>query len=135
MDLGFVPVNTPPSSFAVVQFEEANDEARAYMMSMLDQFQSPSGVVLFTLSLLMTRGIESIEEDMDDPSTTLIGQFGHCSQELLNLLITGRATSNVFDGESPSPRLALSLTVRRDRQLTLTSLPQGTNRWAIPASH
>ena len=30
---------------------------------------------------------------------TVIGQFGHCNQELINLLLTGRATSNVFDGE------------------------------------
>ena len=30
---------------------------------------------------------------------TVIGQFGHCNQDLLNLLLTGRATSNVLDGE------------------------------------
>jgi hypothetical protein len=29
----------------------------------------------------------------------VIGQFGHCNQELINLLLTGRATSNVIDGE------------------------------------
>ena len=29
----------------------------------------------------------------------VIGQFGHCTQELMNLLLTGRATSNVFDGD------------------------------------
>lgn len=33
-------------------------------------------------------------------------KFGHCSQELLNLLLTGRATSNVHDGsKSLSPEL------------------------------
>ena len=31
----------------------------------------------------------------------MIGQFGHCNQDLLNLLLTGRATSNVMDGEVP----------------------------------
>ena len=31
MDLGFEPVNTPAGSFAVVQFDSANDEARAYV--------------------------------------------------------------------------------------------------------
>jgi len=35
---------------------------------------------------------------MDDPSFShLTSQFGHCSQELLNLLLTGQATTNVFD--------------------------------------
>jgi hypothetical protein len=31
--------------------------------------------------------------------SVVIGQFGHCNQDLINLLLTGRATSNVFDGE------------------------------------
>lgn len=31
----------------------------------------------------------------------VIGQFGHCTQELMNLLLTGEATSNVFDGQIP----------------------------------
>lgn len=29
---------------------------------------------------------------------TVVGLYGHCSQELMNLLLTGRASSNVFDG-------------------------------------
>lgn len=29
---------------------------------------------------------------------TVIGSFGHCTQEMVNLLLSGRATSNVFDG-------------------------------------
>jgi hypothetical protein len=31
----------------------------------------------------------------------VIGQFGHCNQEVINLLLTGKATSNTFDGEIP----------------------------------
>ena len=34
---------------------------------------------------------------MDDPNTTITFQFGHSSQELMNLLLTGQAVSNVFD--------------------------------------
>ena len=34
---------------------------------------------------------------MDDPKTTITSQFGHSSQELINLLLTGQAVSNVFD--------------------------------------
>ena len=29
----------------------------------------------------------------------MIGQFGHSNQEVINLLLTGKATSNSFDGE------------------------------------
>ena len=32
--------------------------------------------------------------DMDDPNTTITSQFGHSSQELINLLLTGQAVSN-----------------------------------------
>ncbi|KAL7540516.1 hypothetical protein ACHAWF_006700 [Thalassiosira exigua] len=34
---------------------------------------------------------------MDDRTASLTSNFGHSSQELVNLLLTGRATSNVFD--------------------------------------
>lgn len=34
---------------------------------------------------------------MDDPQNHLTSQFGHSSQELINLLLTGQCTSNVFD--------------------------------------
>ena len=46
-------------------------------------------------------GVETVKEDMDDPSAPLISQFGHCSQEMLNLLLAGAASSNVFDGAVP----------------------------------
>lgn len=55
-------------------------------------------VLDFVASLVASRGIETVLDDMDDPSNPLISRFGHCSQELLNLVLIGRATSNVFDG-------------------------------------
>ena len=38
-----------------------------------------------------------ILKEMDDPQNRLTSQFGHSSQELINLLLTGQCTSNVFD--------------------------------------
>jgi len=58
----------------------------------------PLGVLSFLCSVLMTRTAATLKGDMDDPSTPLIGRFGHCSQELVNLMLIGEATSNVFDG-------------------------------------
>lgn len=43
---------------------------------MLPQFEAASGVVLFLVSLVFTRGIEAVKMDMDDPSSTLIGACG-----------------------------------------------------------
>ena len=73
-------------------------------LSPLDCFRRPGGVLLLVISLIATRTISMIIEDFDDPiDTRLTAQFGHCSQELINLLLTGQAVSNVFDNTlSPS---------------------------------
>mmetsp|Transcript_31466 Transcript_31466/g.66182 ORF Transcript_31466/g.66182 Transcript_31466/m.66182 type:complete len:946 (+) Transcript_31466:135-2972(+) len=63
----------------------------------LELFQGPRGVMYLVMSLVETRGIDRIRQDMDDPNTTITSQFGHSSQELMNLLLTGQAVSNVFD--------------------------------------
>lgn len=65
----------------------------------LSVFQRKDGLALFLYSVVLTHGIESIKADFDDPATTLIGRHGYCTQEMVNLLLTGRAVSNVFDGE------------------------------------
>uniref|UniRef100_K3WCB1 Deubiquitinating enzyme MINDY-3/4 conserved domain-containing protein n=1 Tax=Globisporangium ultimum (strain ATCC 200006 / CBS 805.95 / DAOM BR144) TaxID=431595 RepID=K3WCB1_GLOUD len=67
----------------------------------LQAFQSPHGVMNFMFSALRTKGVEQLLADMDDLEAALTGQFGHCSQELLNFLLTGAAVSNVFDGNVP----------------------------------
>eukprot|EP01036_Dinobryon_divergens_P031050 gene31050-40388_t len=66
---------------------------------LIGHLKSSIGCILFLMSLVLTRGVEECKSDMDDPQNTLIGQFGHCNQDLINLLLTGRATSNVIDGE------------------------------------
>lgn len=35
---------------------------------------------------------------MDSKENPLIGNHGHCTQEFVNMLLTGQAVSNVFDG-------------------------------------
>jgi len=63
---------------------------------------SPSGcgLALLLYSVIWTRGPDSIKErDADDPKTAvMIGGHGYCTQELVNLMVFGRAYSNVFDG-------------------------------------
>jgi hypothetical protein len=59
---------------------------------------SKTGVLLFVYSIILTRGVGVIKNDMDDSSQALVARFGHCSQELVNLVVTGAAVTNVFDG-------------------------------------
>ncbi|XP_029356817.1 probable ubiquitin carboxyl-terminal hydrolase MINDY-4 isoform X2 [Echeneis naucrates] len=66
----------------------------------IDQFEtSMLGCILMTISAILSRSIEKVKEDMDMPTTTLIGAHGYCTQELVNLLLCGRAVSNVFDND------------------------------------
>ncbi|KAG5183644.1 hypothetical protein JKP88DRAFT_316433 [Tribonema minus] len=80
--------------------------ARA-LQRVLPQLRSAAGgIVLFLLSLVLTRGAAAVRADMDsDAGARLTGEFGHCTQELLdllqellNLLLCGCAVSNTHDG-------------------------------------
>ncbi|XP_069378082.1 probable ubiquitin carboxyl-terminal hydrolase MINDY-4 isoform X1 [Paralichthys olivaceus] len=66
----------------------------------IEQFETGVlGCILLTISAVLSRSVEKIREDMDVPTTTLIGAHGYCTQELVNLLLCGRAVSNVFDND------------------------------------
>ncbi|CAN9500396.1 unnamed protein product [Ophioblennius macclurei] len=66
----------------------------------IEQFETGLlGCLLLTISAVLSRSVEKIREDMDVPTTTLIGAHGYCTQELVNLLLCGRSVSNVFDNE------------------------------------
>eukprot|EP00403_Amphidinium_massartii_P029697 CAMPEP_0178406544 /NCGR_PEP_ID=MMETSP0689_2-20121128/18965_1 /TAXON_ID=160604 /ORGANISM="Amphidinium massartii, Strain CS-259" /LENGTH=515 /DNA_ID=CAMNT_0020027585 /DNA_START=51 /DNA_END=1595 /DNA_ORIENTATION=+ len=111
--------STPLSSYTVCQVQEVGDSSlpiaqrfklsgcrvtRASDVQSLLEDAAESwlaqrcGVLSFVCSMLLTRSIDTVKEDMDDLETPLIGRFGHCSQELVNLMLIGEATSNVFDG-------------------------------------
>lgn len=88
--------DTPAAALTVYTFTDL-DEATAFVFSVMPQFHSASGVVLLVYSLLLSRGLARVREDADEP-TALVARFGHSTQELLNLLLTGEATSGIFDG-------------------------------------
>ncbi|GFS54853.1 probable ubiquitin carboxyl-terminal hydrolase MINDY-4 [Trichonephila clavipes] len=55
--------------------------------------------IYFLYSLMLTRGIEKIRQEMDYPDSHLIGSDGYCSQEIINLILIGKAVPNLFDGD------------------------------------
>ncbi|KAL6107989.1 mindy4 [Pungitius sinensis] len=66
----------------------------------IDQFETGVlGCILLTISAILSRSTEKVRDDMDVPTTTLIGAHGYCTQELVNLFLCGRAVSNVFDDD------------------------------------
>ncbi|KDP43000.1 hypothetical protein JCGZ_25186 [Jatropha curcas] len=69
------------------------------LQDMIPVFQSRMGALLFLISALLSRGLDSVQADRDDPSLPLVtAPFGHASQEIVNLLLCGQAVPNVFDG-------------------------------------
>ena len=66
----------------------------------IGSYRSPDGpgIALLLYSVTLTRGIAMVGRDADFPSSLIMGN-GYCAQELVNLLIVGRAHSNVFNGE------------------------------------
>ncbi|XP_006816566.1 putative ubiquitin carboxyl-terminal hydrolase MINDY-4 [Saccoglossus kowalevskii] len=55
------------------------------------------GVILLLYSALLSRTIDNVIGDMDEPTNKLMGMHGYCTQEMVNLILTGKAVSNVFN--------------------------------------
>lgn len=76
----------------------------AFFRDNLPAFVTPqgNGCLLLLLSAMLTRGLTSLREDMDEGFAgevrTLLDRHHYMSQEGVNLLLCGRAVSNVFDG-------------------------------------
>lgn len=76
------------------------EDLRKTIKASMPLLQSRIGVISFVLSVIMTRSLPIIQEEVDDKQQSLIlPEFGHCSQELVNLIITGRSTTNIHDGD------------------------------------
>lgn len=77
----------------------------AWLLPHLHHFteENGSGCLFVLFSVMFTRGLRSVKLDMDEGFAgevrTLLDPHFYMSQEGVNLLITGRAVSNVFNGE------------------------------------
>ncbi|XP_049749489.1 probable ubiquitin carboxyl-terminal hydrolase MINDY-4 isoform X2 [Elephas maximus indicus] len=74
------------------------EELVTFLQQSIHQFEAgPYGCILLTLSAILSRSTELVRQDFDVPTNHLIGAYGYCTQELVNLLLTGKAVSNVFN--------------------------------------
>ncbi|XP_054027331.1 probable ubiquitin carboxyl-terminal hydrolase MINDY-4 [Dryobates pubescens] len=70
----------------------------AFLQQAIQQFETgPCGCILLTVSVILSRSINLVRNDFDVLTNQLIGSNGYCTQELVNLLLTGKAVSNVFN--------------------------------------
>lgn len=102
-----VPNRCEENTISVISFPAK--DVQNVLLSHIQTFTAARGVVHFIYSVILTKGIDQIRNEMDDAQSTLTGAYGHCTQELVNLLLTGKATSNVFDGSIPLGDSGMSL--------------------------
>ncbi|KAJ3000161.1 hypothetical protein HDV02_000444 [Globomyces sp. JEL0801] len=63
----------------------------------LHRDQEGNGIIQFLYSVILSRTIPKIKEDMDSPDECLMGKHSYCTQEMVNLILIGKATSNLHD--------------------------------------
>ncbi|XP_028406013.1 probable ubiquitin carboxyl-terminal hydrolase MINDY-4 isoform X2 [Dendronephthya gigantea] len=74
------------------------EELEMFIKENLKQFSSKDGgCILLLYSVILSRSVKRVKEDMDDENGTLMGAHGYCTQDMVNLLLTGKAISNTFD--------------------------------------
>ncbi|KAF5467755.1 hypothetical protein F2P56_011973 [Juglans regia] len=86
----------------ILRVDACTSQASAFLrlQKMIPLFKSRMGAMLFLISALLSRGLDFVQADRDDPSLPLVtAPFGHASQEIVNLLLCGQAVPNVFDGK------------------------------------
>ncbi|XP_059472023.1 ubiquitin carboxyl-terminal hydrolase MINDY-3 homolog [Neocloeon triangulifer] len=72
----------------------------AEILKNIDKLKSTYGVLLFLYSVLGTRGLEEMKNELSDIVEPMIDDnHGYGSQSLINLVLTGRAVGNVWDGD------------------------------------
>ncbi|XP_077453825.1 ubiquitin carboxyl-terminal hydrolase MINDY-3 isoform X1 [Stigmatopora argus] len=70
------------------------------VLSLFHTWEGCCGVLLFLYSVILTKGIENIRNEIQDTMEPLIDPVhGHGCQSLVNLLVTGHAVANVWDGD------------------------------------
>ncbi|TRZ03120.1 hypothetical protein DNTS_029901 [Danionella cerebrum] len=95
-ELGFERVHSIIQKWTL----RSSAELKEAVLSLYDTWKNKFGVLLFLYSVILTKGIENIKNEIEDATEPLIDPvYGHGSQSLINLLMTGHGVSNVWDGD------------------------------------
>lgn len=86
-------------SYMSYEIKDVN-ELYSILQNHKDDFigQFNNGVAFFLYSIILTKGIDKFREEMDIKENNIIGLHSTCTQEIVNLILTGEATSNCIDG-------------------------------------
>ncbi|XP_017877343.1 ubiquitin carboxyl-terminal hydrolase MINDY-3 homolog isoform X1 [Ceratina calcarata] len=69
-----------------------------FLLERTEMLKDHYGILLFLYSVIVTRGFAKIRCEMSDPLESMIDPtYGYGNQSLINLMLTGRAVSHVWD--------------------------------------
>ncbi|XP_003708674.1 ubiquitin carboxyl-terminal hydrolase MINDY-3 homolog [Megachile rotundata] len=75
-----------------------SEQVEEFFSEKLEMLKAKYGVLLLLYSVIGTKGITEIRSEMSDPSESMIDStYGYGNQSLINLMLTGRAVSHVWD--------------------------------------
>uniref|UniRef100_A0A3Q3MX79 MINDY family member 4B n=1 Tax=Mastacembelus armatus TaxID=205130 RepID=A0A3Q3MX79_9TELE len=109
------------------------EDVRKFILDHIQCFKEEGshGVILFLYSLIFSRSVDRLKEDLDSTTSHLLhlslGNFV-CRQALLNLLLTGRASPQVCNGSVPNEGEGQPL--QRPLQGVLTRNDVGYLHWS-----
>lgn len=84
----------------LIQDFETVEEVEKFYSENYGILSNRYGILLYLYSVLFTKGIENVLNEISDTSEPLIhSSFGYGSQSLINLMLTGRAVQHVFDND------------------------------------
>ncbi|XP_063225112.1 ubiquitin carboxyl-terminal hydrolase MINDY-3 homolog [Bacillus rossius redtenbacheri] len=81
----------------LISFASMGD-VRTFYTQRISILRDKYGVLHLLYSVLCTKGLQQIRSEMNEPEESLIDEtYGHASQSLINLMLTGRAVSYVWN--------------------------------------
>lgn len=74
------------------------DDVEDFFTERIGMLKDPYGILLLLYTVMCTKGVSGICSEMLDPTEPMIDStYGYGSQSLINLMLTGRAVSHVWD--------------------------------------
>lgn len=99
--------NTFHERLQIIEMKDI-EHVRQFYLDHFHILENQYGVLVFLYTVLLTKGMQNILSELCDTSEPLIhAVYGHASQPLINLMLTGRIVPYVWDGDKNIGGLAL----------------------------
>lgn len=85
-------------------------EVENFLTENLKSLKDSYGILLLLYTIVFTKGIDKVRLEISDPTEPIIDStYGYGSQSLINLMLTGRAVSHVWDYDQDVGGLSTAL--------------------------